>query len=558
MTRQLLLNQPDVSRVVEGLRDTGYSFSAAVSDLIDNSIEAGATVVDVVIDLGNDDAAVFWIADNGCGMNESELKNAMRYGASSVEDIHRLGKYGLGLKTASSSFCRRLTVVSRKGSSESAAIKAATWDLDLIQERNDWFLEIGDADPDLRDVVKEAMAGVSDLSGSPTHRGTVVLWEKIDRLLLTKEGREASQRKRVLNRIVKELTDHLSMVFQRFLDQNNSEAPHVVIRLNGNRLDPWDPFCENYGIKPVMKKRWTVSLPGHGKSQVTMRAFILPKPAEIEDDSVADEYDKYRRTAVAARQGFFVYRENRLLEEGRWYTFGQPDTHLKALRIELNFTADADELFGVGMRKEGLTISDALVEILEEIVRGLRRDASALDRSGSAKQLAENGEGTRLIDTMIRRRQTNLTKPSLEGTGKSVELENVHTTNAWQIVDEDGKVLPGLGFSVVDGDDQSFVKLVPSVDSNALWAPVVNRTETGRHSLVHINTSHEWFIRACAPYGTDSEVGQALEMLLWALANAELNNVKPEFEGELEEFRIQVSRNLRELAKDLPEFNPDD
>jgi hypothetical protein len=558
MTRKLTLNEPDVSRVVEGLRDTGYSFAAAVSDLIDNSIEAGASVIDIVLDLGTDDSAVFWLADNGSGMTEGELKNAMRYGADVVAEIHRLGKYGLGLKTASSSFCRRLTVISKKGKSESASIKAASWDLDLVKERNNWFLEIGDAEPDLVDVFKEAMTGVADLAGAQPHRGTVVLWEKIDRLLLTRDGTQAVRRKQVLTRIVTELSFHLSMVFQRFLDPSNSEARNVKIRVNDTELEHWDPFCEMFDIKPVLKKRWNVSLPARGKSEVTMRAFILPKPTEYEDDSVATEYDEYRRTAVTARQGFFVYREGRLLEEGRWYGFGSHDTHLKALRIEVNFTADADELFGVGLRKEGLLLGDELIDVLREVVPGLRKDANALDRSGTAKKIADDAGENRTIDRMIGRRQTNLTGPTLEGTGKAVELENVHTDGAWQIVDEDGKVQPGLGITVVDGDEHSYVKLVPTVDSNALWMPVVYRTETNRHAAVHINTSHEWFVRAYAPHGSESEVGRAIDMLLWALANAEMNNVKPEFEGELEEFRIQVSRNLRQLAKDLPEFNPDD
>jgi hypothetical protein len=349
------------------------------------------------------------------------------------------------------------------------------------------------------------------------------------------------------------------MVFQRFLDVSNDAAPNVKIRVNSEVLSPWDPFCERFGVEPVQRKRWNVGLPTRGKSQVVMRAFILPKKEEIEDDAIAEEYNSYRRTAVTARQGFFVYRENRLLEEGRWYGFGSHDTHLKSLRIELNFTADADELFGVGLRKEGLLFGDQLVEVLREVVTGLRKDANTLDRAGSAKNLAKESDGDRQIDRIIRRRHQNLTGPTLDGTGKSVDLANVHTSAPWTIVDESGRVNPGLGIGVLDDDNTStFVKLAPSVDSNALWMPIVYRTESDRHIGVQISTSHEWFTRAYAPHGPDSQVAKALDMLLWALANAEMNNVKPEFEGELEEFRIEVSRNLRELAKELPEFNPDD
>ena len=559
MGRAKRVTKASVSRLVEGLRDTGYSFEASVSDLIDNSIEAGASHIEVVLALDSDGDAIFWVADDGSGMSEPELENAMRYGADAVEDIHRLGKYGLGLKTASTSFCRELSVITRKVSTKGSKVKAATWDLDEIKKANDWVLEIGDAEDEHGDLFSEAMESLGEFAGTSIGSATMVFWGKIDRLLLTKDGREPVYRQRVLERIEKDLVLHLRMVFQRFLDPSDTRARDVKIRVNNTDLELWDPFCEIFFVKPLFEKAWKVSLGGKRSSKVTMRAFILPKPETFEDEDEADKYDKYRRTAVAARQGFFVYRENRLLEEGRWYGMGQPDTHLKALRIELNFTADADELFGVGLRKQGLLLNDDLVQILSEVVPGLRREANDRDRSGTARKVAKEAKGVKDIDRLINRRRKNLVNPELKGEGSTVDLENTHTTGAWRILDENGKPAPGIRFTFAEGKDETQVDLVPTIDANSLWAPEVRWNGSGdRYTTVLLNTSHDWFLRAYAPLGHDSTTSHGVAMLLYALALAEINNTKPDFAGELEEFRNQVSRSLRELAKDLPEHNPDD
>ena len=160
---------PSASILIESLRDIGYSFETAVADLIDNSITAGATIIQIfgVLDEGRARVA---IVDNGCGMSHDELLEAMRPGSRSpLEDRERsdLGRFGLGLKTASFSQGRRLTVVSR----QAGVTKAARWDLDHVAEVDEWSLQLPDQ---LADV-----PWVSELGAS----GTIVLWEKLDRVV---------------------------------------------------------------------------------------------------------------------------------------------------------------------------------------------------------------------------------------------------------------------------------------------------------------------------------------------------------------------------------------
>ena len=128
---------PDPSRVMEGLRDTGYSFNTAIADLVDNSIAANATKVQISIKQSLDNKPLLFIADNGCGMNITDLCNAMKYGSKKRQDAASLGKFGLGLKTASTAFCRRLSLISRGSDKE---VNKICWDLDHISAVNDWVL----------------------------------------------------------------------------------------------------------------------------------------------------------------------------------------------------------------------------------------------------------------------------------------------------------------------------------------------------------------------------------------------------------------------------------
>ncbi|MGN1277129.1 MAG: ATP-binding protein, partial [Floccifex sp.] len=161
---------PDPGRVAEGLRDTGYDFNMAISDIIDNSIAANATKIDVSFNLNPRDEINIYITDNGTGMNKAGLRNAMKYGSKQRKEKNSLGKFGLGLKTASTAFCRKLSLVSRYDDNQVLKI---TWDLDVIA-RNGWK-------PIKSKPTKDELKILNSIAGDGT--GTLVVWEKVDRLL---------------------------------------------------------------------------------------------------------------------------------------------------------------------------------------------------------------------------------------------------------------------------------------------------------------------------------------------------------------------------------------
>src|SRR6266550_2170055 len=213
---------PGARRLITSLRDMGYDFAAAVADLVDNSIEAGASLVAIDVEFDGDDSWVR-VADNGRGMTPDELREAMRYGAERAYDEEDLGKFGLGLKTASMSQCQRLSVASRSSRGR-ADITAYCWDLEHIQRTNRWEilpLEKTGLGPAVRTPLKDT-------------RGTVVLWQRLDRILGFKHPYGEFARKR-LGQMCRELEDHLAMVFHRFM-KGEVRGQKLKVMLNGNEV----------------------------------------------------------------------------------------------------------------------------------------------------------------------------------------------------------------------------------------------------------------------------------------------------------------------------------
>lgn len=173
---------PDPGVLIEGLRDTGYDFNTALADVIDNSVDAQASLVDVRVQIIPDGSPSIIITDDGIGMDKDELLEGMQYGSKNKDkDPKRLGKFGLGLKTASTAFCRRLSVISRKDIN--APFVMATWDLDQVVKDGAWHLLVSETEDDIPVTYMQILSTVTNGSG----HGTLVTWEKVDRLELGKQ-----------------------------------------------------------------------------------------------------------------------------------------------------------------------------------------------------------------------------------------------------------------------------------------------------------------------------------------------------------------------------------
>ncbi len=339
---------PSARRLVKSLRDMGYDFVQAVADVIDNAIEAKATEVDVIVEFNGNDSWV-QIADNGHGMTSEELREAMRYGAEREYGEDDLGKFGLGMKTASMSQCRSLTVASRCNL-DRADVPAFCWDLDHIERTNKWeILPVGESGlgGKIRQPLKEKT-------------GTVVLWQRLDRMLGYTHPYGEAARKRILQ-MCRDLETHLAMVFHRFL-AGDVPRKRLKIRLNRNEITPWDPFCQS---EPKTKRLQPVQLPvAHEgtRGKVLFEPFVLPH-----QDDFSSPQAFHAASGPASwnqQQGFYVYRAERMIQSGGWSNLRAVDEHTKLARIAVRFEPLLDEAFRINVAKMRIQIP---AQILEDV-----------------------------------------------------------------------------------------------------------------------------------------------------------------------------------------------
>ncbi len=344
---------PSARRLIKNLRNLGYDFSAAVADVIDNSIAAGGDNIVIDVEFDGDHSKVR-IADNGIGMTRDQLLEAMRYGSERDYLDDELGKFGLGLKTASLSQCRRLTVASRVKDGE---ICAFCWDLDHVEKTNRWELII----PSGKELGNILGGHLSDGTG------TVVFWQYLDRMLGLKHpyGETSKNRLRGMSR---DLEEHVTMVFHRFL---NGEVPgrNLKINLNGNGLEPWDPFARDQedtkSLDPIVCHLTHEDVSG----DVLLRPFILPPQDKFKPLSAFERASGPKKWNQ--QQGFYIYRANRLIQSGGWCKLRAVDEHTKLARIALDFSPQLDDAFNINVAKMNVQLPEEIREEIEKTTGGI-------------------------------------------------------------------------------------------------------------------------------------------------------------------------------------------
>jgi Histidine kinase-, DNA gyrase B-, and HSP90-like ATPase len=322
---------PRAAAMLEALRGLGYSPAAALADIVDNSVSACATEVRISF-IWNGTKSRIAVLDDGRGMSDPELESAMTLGDKSPLDDRSssdLGRFGMGLKTASFSQCRRLTVATAKDGASSCL----RWDLDALAAKPDagWLLFEGPA--------TASKPFIAPLTGKKN--GTLVLWETLDRIVTN--GYTAEDFTDLIDRV----EGHLAMIFHRLLQ---GPRPRLRIMLNGRLVAPWDPFMMGHPAKtlhsPVERKISDAGL-------IEIECHVLPHkdkltPKQYENSAGPDGW--------TAQQGFYVYRGGRLLVAGGWLGLGQgrawnrEQAHQLA-RIRLDIPNTADAAWKIDIRK---------------------------------------------------------------------------------------------------------------------------------------------------------------------------------------------------------------
>ena len=334
---------------MESMRAVGYSIETAIADIIDNSISAGATSVEINFSM-DVETPYLSILDDGAGMSALTARNAMRLagvGATSVRDDRDLGRFGLGLKTASLSQCRRLTVITK----QNGQITGLVWDLDHIIARDDWSLII------LENAEMEVIPNFAKLKTSDS--GTLVVWTELDRI--------HSQTKNVsaeFDQQIVQARDHLALIFHQFI---NGDHPYqkVDISINSLPLDGLDPFLTN--AKGTQKSPVeTIVVEG---TPIDVQAFTLPYLSKMTEKqrSLAQVPGQLRDS-----QGFYIYRSGRLVIWGTWFKLLHKSENGKLARVKVDIPNSLDHLWSLDIKKSTavppVAVRDRLKRFAQELI----------------------------------------------------------------------------------------------------------------------------------------------------------------------------------------------
>lgn len=293
-------NKPQAAVLMNSMRSMGYTFESAVADVIDNSISAHAS--EVIIRFPVDPSECFVaICDNGDGMSEEELFDAMKYGSEQKSDNRMaddLGRFGLGLKSASLSQCRRLSVASKKD----GRISAYIWDMDVVIKNRSW---------DMIECSEEQIKTLKYISYlDDIDNGTVVIWEDFD--VIRKNSGDVYAE---LSALAENVSEYLSLIFHRFL--NKDSKSRLKIKINNYELKGKDPFLENHKKTTIRRRIELPVMDSQGIERIVVaQPFVLPFQKDLtdEDRKLSGGLENYRSS-----QGYYIYRNERLIVWGTWF-----------------------------------------------------------------------------------------------------------------------------------------------------------------------------------------------------------------------------------------------
>lgn len=354
--------KPNPKSTINSYRSFGYNLSTAIADIIDNSISANADEIRLEYKWNGQDSFIS-ICDNGTGMNKDELVLAMTPGSKDPEEIRSekdLGRFGMGLKTASFSQCKRLTCITKR---ESYATIKRCWDIDFINSENEWQL--------LDYVSDNSFIEKIEIQKS----GTLVLWEKLDRIVGIAEISNENVKSAFYAEMIS-VKEHLRLVFHKFI-----ESKRIKIFFQNDEIEPYNPFLLNLSPKPEMGQPEIF-----GNVEITY--FILPHMSEI---GKIDYENSGGSLGWFQEQGFYIYRGDRLLVAGDWLGLQKKRDYSKLARIAVNFSNENDFNWHLDIKKSTATPPIEIRKELDRIARiAIMKSAKIYNWRGQ-KTITEKG-----------------------------------------------------------------------------------------------------------------------------------------------------------------------
>ncbi len=330
---------PFAPNLIESMRSLGYSFETAIADLVDNSISANAK--NVKIFLTPDDSPKLIIFDDGDGMDSNKLEEALRYGSKGPTEERSendLGRFGLGLKSASFSQCRKLIVASK----QSGKISCYSWDLDVIIEKKGWIL-LQYGDEEIRKLPRISMF-------DEVESGTYILLQNFDKI-----SSSTNDFVKTITNYMNNTIDHLALVFHRFLEDD------VKIFVNNNEVVAIDPFLANHKSTQILRKQYI----NIDSSIITVQPYILPYLNKLTREDIKKVGGK---EDLKNNQGFYIYRNKRLIIWGTWFRLVKKEELSKLARIKVDIPSTLDYMWGLDIKKSSVNLPDLIKNNLYNVI----------------------------------------------------------------------------------------------------------------------------------------------------------------------------------------------
>jgi hypothetical protein len=328
------------------------------------------------------------------------------------------------------------------------------------------------------------------------------------------------------------------MVYQRFIDAADDRERTLEIRLQDEKVQPWDPFCITETGGPIVTKELSLELEDGTKTKFLVRAFVLPRKEGFTDQQAA-------RVARISNdmQGIFVYRENRLIHGPDWLGMYRKEPHFSNCRVELSFNHTLDDAFQVDIKKSRILLANEIYDWLrDKFLLGPRREAERCYRKG--QNAMATGAGALLHSA---------SNNAIHGKADALKTANLEEYNAntgeGMISNKGGQTKIKIKLVEPNSPGQVHVKTVPEILNGLLFEPAY----ISGNQCVQINTSHPYYHKVYLPNRDSGVTIQGLDSMLWALCAAELGCVSDDTTRKFEEMRFEVSRLLRQLVEDMPD-----
>lgn len=499
-------NPPNATFMVESLRNIGYTSYTAIGDILDNSLDAGASVISVFISgdgkIKQDDQIVF--VDNGCGMDMNKLKQALKYGSDTKKTPGGCGKFGFGMKTALTSQGRKFKVITKTLEDETPGI--AIFDVNRIKKENDFVVGFGESTPEEKEIFENFI--------KDSNQGTIIILSDLDSL-------DDYDRTRFQNKIKK----YIGKTFKKFIDAEKE------FYMNSEKIDSYDPLWLDHPKTEIFAEYEEFY---EDKTPISVKFVITPEQQELEPYEGTNELNYHKA-------GLYVYRNNRLVDFGGY--FGQINHRCTRCRAEICFTDEYDQLLGIEINKNG---TQPVQSLLDKIHPVIHNNYLAIKRKVDANRTKEelDDEDVKDVEKKIARKNGLLIKPDTPPVKR--KKRGPYKKTEAKLPEREKYRLPiNTRFSVM------------------AWRPddvLFDFEQVGKKLHIMVNGAHAFYKKYMKAEQNHKTMKEAILFLLYAFGNAEMieqgrldkdkENLKKveHFKDIRAEMSLNISKNLRILS----------